>query len=121
MRRKSVITVTVAAVAVLGAATAMTYALGGTESTTALDRYSTETVDGGKALNSGIVAGRIDSKYHPLPWIGKDVSSLACPSALRAIAGTSTTCTATADGKHVTIPVRVLKASDTAITWRFER
>ncbi|MFD7283375.1 hypothetical protein ACFV80_41895 [Streptomyces sp. NPDC059862] len=45
-----------------------THLLSGTESTTGLDAHTTVTVDGHKALSGTIVAGRAQSKYHPLPW-----------------------------------------------------
>lgn len=121
MRRKHMIIVGVTAVAVLGAGTAATYAVSGTESTTGLDRYTTVTVDGHKALSGHIVAGRIGSKYQPLPWIGRDIGSVSCPSGLRAETGATLTCAAKAGGKRVEIPVSVVKATDTSVTWKFRR
>jgi hypothetical protein len=121
MQRKPLIIAGATAAAVLGAGTALTFSMSGTESTTGLDQYTAATVDGHKALNESIVAGRIDSKYHPLPWIGTAIGSVSCPGALKAVAGTAMTCTATADGKHVTIPVSVVSAGDTSVTWKFER
>ena len=84
-------------------------------------RYDTVTVDGHKALSGTIVAARIGSKYQPLPWIGKDIGSVACPTGLKAVAGTSLTCTAKEHGNRVDIPVTVVKATDTSVTWKFER
>jgi hypothetical protein len=122
MQRKPVIIIGVSAVAVIGAATALTYAVSGTESTTELDHYSAVTVDGHPALIDSLVAGRISSKYQPLPWVGSDIGPVSCPSALKAVAGTTMTCTAKADGGGlVRIPVSVIKAGDTSITWKFER
>jgi hypothetical protein len=119
--RKPLIITGIAA-AVLGAGT---YAMSGTESTTGLDSYSAVTVDGHRALKDTIVAGRIFGKYHPLPWIGKDlgkdIGNVSCPSALKAVAGTTMTCTAKADGTQIKIPVSVVKAGDKSITWKFER
>ncbi|MGW1022945.1 DUF4333 domain-containing protein [Streptomyces sp. NPDC002577] len=121
MQRKHLVTTGIAAAVVLGATTAATYALGGTESTTQLDSYSTVTVDGQKALAKNIVAGRIESKYHPLPWIGSKVTGVSCPTGLKAVTGTAMTCTAKGDGKQVEIPVSVVRAGGTSVTWKFER
>lgn len=99
-----------------------TYLLSGTESTTHLDSYSTVKVDGHKALAARIVSGRTESKYHPLPWVGRKVSGVTCPSGLKAVAGASITCTGkTGDGKSIDIPVSVVKATATSVTWKFER
>ncbi|MFE6822244.1 DUF4333 domain-containing protein [Streptomyces sp. NPDC057690] len=99
-----------------------TYLLSGTESTSQLDEYSTAQVGGHKALAANIVAGRTESKYHPLPWVGKDVSGVTCPTGLKAVAGTSVTCTGkTGDGKNVDIRVSVVKATSQSVTWKFER
>lgn len=96
--------------------------LAGTESTTALDTQSTATVGGHKALAANVVEGRTRSKYHPLPWIGVKVSDVTCPSGLKAVAGATVTCTGTkSGGGAVDIPVTVIKASDTSVTWKFDR
>ena len=109
------------AAAVLGVGGLGTYLLSGTESTTALDAYDTVTVDGHKALAPNIVAGRTQSKYHPLPWVGTKVEA-SCPEGLKAVAGTTLHCTGTrTDGSTVDIPVTVVEASDTHVTWRFSR
>lgn len=116
-------------VGLVGGATAMvalgglgTYLLSGTESTTGLDKYTTVQVDGHKALAANIVAGRAENKYHPLPWVGKKVSQVTCPTGLKAVAGATITCTGkNSDGKSVTIPVSVVKATDSSVTWKFER
>ncbi|MFJ8467755.1 hypothetical protein [Streptomyces swartbergensis] len=119
-RKPFVITgVTVAAVAVGGGA--LTYAMSGTESTTGLDKSTTVTVDGHKALRGAIVTGRTSSMYSPLPWIGGDTDIVKCPD-LKAVAGAKATCTAKdGDGKDLSIPVTVVKADATSITWKFER
>ncbi|QOV34000.1 DUF4333 domain-containing protein [Streptomyces ferrugineus] len=117
------------AVGVIGGATAVvalgglgTYLLSGTESTSRLDEYSTASVDGHKALASNIVAGRTESKYHPLPWVGDKVTGVTCPGGLKAVAGASITCAGKkSDGGVVRIPVRVTKADAKSVTWKFER
>ncbi|MEV0218218.1 DUF4333 domain-containing protein [Streptomyces sp. NPDC050704] len=121
MQRKHLVTIGVTTVVVLGAGTGLTYAVSGTQSTSGLDRYTTVTVDGHKALSSDIVAGRIGSKYKPLPWVGRPIGHVSCPTGLKAVAGATITCTAKANDEEVEIPVRVVKATDTSITWKFER
>lgn len=99
-----------------------TYLLSGTESTSRLDEYSTASVNGHKALAAKIVAGRTESKYHPLPWVGDKVSGVTCPTGLKAVAGAALTCTGKkSDGKTVEIPVQVTKADAKSVTWTFER
>ncbi|MGN9757976.1 DUF4333 domain-containing protein [Streptomyces sp. SD31] len=99
-----------------------TYVLAGTESTSRLDEYSTASVDGHKALAANIVAGRTQSKIHPLPWVGEKVSGVTCPTGLKAVAGATLTCTGKkSDGTTVDIPVRVTKADAKSVTWTFER
>ncbi|BBC38940.1 hypothetical protein SGFS_102340 [Streptomyces graminofaciens] len=119
-RRPLIITgVAVAAVAVGGGA--LTYAMSGTESTTGLDRFSSVSVGGAPGLSGNILAGRIESKYSPLPWIGRDLSGTTCPG-LKAVAGAKVTCTAEGDdGKDFSIPVTVVKADASSVTWKFER
>lgn len=98
-----------------------TLLLSGTESTTELSQYDTVTVDGHKALAPNIVAGRTQSKYHPLPWVGAQVH-VSCPTGLKAVTGTTITCTGKRNnGTTVDIPVTVIKATDSHITWKFER
>jgi hypothetical protein len=121
MQRKHMIVVGVSAAALLGAGAATTYAVSGNESTTGLDRFNTVTVDGHKALADYIVAGRIGSKYQPLPWIGRDIGAVSCPSGLKAVTGTTMNCTARASGKRIDIPVTVVKADNKSLTWKFER
>ncbi|MGW0582348.1 DUF4333 domain-containing protein [Streptomyces sp. NPDC002920] len=99
-----------------------TYLLSGTESTTGLDDISTVEVGGQRALAPNILAGRIQSKYHPLPWVARHVSSVTCPSGLKAVAGATLTCVGTeSGGKKVDIPVSVVKADADSVTWKFER
>ncbi|MGW7203540.1 DUF4333 domain-containing protein [Streptomyces sp. NPDC054837] len=99
-----------------------TYLLSGTESTTGLDDISTVTVDGRRALSGTVVAGRTESKYHPLPWVGEKVTGVTCPTGLKAVAGATVTCTgSTTGGKVVKIPVSVVKATHSSVTWKFKR
>lgn len=110
----------VTAVAALGGLG--TYLLIGTESTSRLDEYSTASVDGHKALAANIVAGRTESKYHPLPWVGDKLSDVTCPTGLKAVTGATLTCTGkNSDGATVKIPVRVTQADAKSVTWKFER
>jgi hypothetical protein len=121
MERKPLIMTGVAVAAVAVGGGALTYAMSGTESATGLDTFTTVTVDGQKALSGNILAGRTEAKYSPLPWVGSDVSGTTCPD-LKAVAGTKVTCTAKAgDGKDVSIPVTVVKADASSVTWKFER
>ncbi|MEU3936614.1 hypothetical protein AB0E85_31955 [Streptomyces sp. NPDC029044] len=78
-------------------------------------------MDGHKAPSGTVVAGRTSSKYSPLPWIGGDTSVVKCPD-LKAVAGAKVICSAKDDdGKDLSIPVTVVKADATSITWKFER
>ncbi|MFJ8780634.1 MULTISPECIES: DUF4333 domain-containing protein [unclassified Streptomyces] len=116
-------------VGVVGGVTALvalgglgTHLLAGTESTSRLDEYSTASVDGHKALAANVVAGRTESKFHPLPWVGDKVSAVTCPTGLKAVAGATLTCTGEKNGGgSVEIPVRVTKADAKSVTWKFER
>ncbi|MGJ5893100.1 hypothetical protein DF268_04295 [Streptomyces sp. V2] len=99
-----------------------TRALSTTESTTSLDEYDTVMVDGRKALAANIVAGRTQSLYHPLPWVGTRLHDVTCPGPLLAVAGTRMTCTGRrTNGTAVRIPVTVVDATPTHITWKFDR
>ncbi|WP_326574052.1 hypothetical protein OG250_02020 [Streptomyces sp. NBC_00487] len=121
MERRPLLITGVALAAVAAGGGALTYAMSGTESTTGLDRYSAVTVDGEKGLSGTIAAGRIASKYSPLPWIGGETSDLKCPD-LKAVAGTEVTCTAKdGDGRDLSIPVTVVRADASSVTWKFER
>jgi hypothetical protein len=96
--------------------------LAGTESNTSLDTQTTASVGGHKALAAYVVEGRTQSKYHPLPWVGVKVTDVSCPSGLKAVTGATLTCTGTrSGGGTVDIPVTVVKASDTSVTWKFDR
>src|SRR5688500_11009726 len=75
--------------------------LSGTESTSSLDEHSTVSVDGHRALAANIVAGRTESRIHPLPWVGDKVFAVTCPSGLKAVAGASITCTGNKDDGEV--------------------
>jgi hypothetical protein len=116
-------------VGVVGGVTALvalgglgTHLLAGTESTSRLDEYSTASVDGHKALAANVVAGRTESKFHPLPWVGTKVSRVSCPTGLKAVAGAMITCTGrTGKGKDIDIPVTVVTATNTSVTWKFDR
>ncbi|MEH0416974.1 DUF4333 domain-containing protein [Streptomyces sp. B21-083] len=122
MQRKALISVIGGATAAVALAGVGTHLLAGTESTTSLDKYTAVTVDGHRALSGGIVAGRAQSKFHPLPWVGTKVSQVSCPTGLKAVAGASITCTGhTGKGKDIDIPVTVVKATNTSVTWKFER
>ncbi|MCG7202637.1 DUF4333 domain-containing protein [Streptomyces arenae] len=122
MQRKFLIGVIGGAVAMVAVGAVGTHLLADPESTTELDEHSTVIVDGHKALAPGIVAGRVQSKYHPLPWVGSKVSEVTCPAGLKAQAGATVTCTGQQDGgKPLSIPVTVIKADVGSITWKFER
>ncbi|GAA3870028.1 hypothetical protein GCM10023084_23870 [Streptomyces lacrimifluminis] len=122
MQRKALISVIGGATATVALAGVGTHLLAGTESTTSLDRFTAVTVDGHKALAADIVAGRAQSKFHPLPWVGTKVSRVSCPTGLKAVAGASITCTGhTGKGKDIDIPVTVVTATGTSVTWKFER
>ena len=109
------------AAAVLALGGIGTHLLSSTESTTALDAYDTVTVDGRTALAPNIVAGRTESLYHPLPWVGVKVH-VSCPEGLKAQAGATLTCTGRrTDGTTLDIPVTVVRVTDTHLTWKFER
>ena len=99
----------------------LTSSLGNRTSTTALTSTSTVTVNGHPALAPKIVAGRTQSRYHPLPWLGKKITGTRCPSGLEAVVGAKVTCTARSGSATVTIPVTVKKASGRSVTWKFDR
>ncbi|MFF3333053.1 DUF4333 domain-containing protein [Streptomyces sp. NPDC002888] len=109
-----------AAVVALGALT--THLVAGTESTTELDKQSTVSVGGHPALAPHILAGRTQSKYHPLPWVGPKVHDVTCPTGLKAVAGATVTCTGRkSDGATIPIQVTTVQATDSSITWKFDR
>ncbi|TXS54681.1 DUF4333 domain-containing protein [Streptomyces sp. uw30] len=117
------------AVGVVSGATAVvalgglgTRLISGTESTSALDEYSSTSVGGHKALAAYVVAGRTESKFHPLAWVGDKLSGVTCPTGLKAVAGASLTCTGhKSGGGTVRIPVHVTRADAGSVTWTFER
>ena len=107
------------AAVVLGLGTCL---LSGTESNTGLSDDTAVSVDGHRALAANIVAGRTESKYHPLPWVGVKLTDVSCPSGLKAVAGATVTCTGRkSGGGTVDIPVTVVKASAKSVTWKFDR
>ncbi|WP_405835401.1 DUF4333 domain-containing protein [Streptomyces sp. NBC_01518] len=98
-----------------------THTVSDTRSTTELNAYDTVIVDGHKALAPNIVAGRTQSKYHPLPWVGMKMH-VSCPTGLKAVAGTTMTCTGRRnDATAVDIPVTVIKVAGSHIIWKFDR
>ncbi|WP_328825685.1 DUF4333 domain-containing protein [Streptomyces ureilyticus] len=110
------------AIAVVAVGGVGTYLLSGTESNTMLNGYSTVRVDGRKAISADIIEGRTENKYNPLPWVGEKVTGVTCPTGLKAVAGTTLTCTGKGeDGQAVDIRVTVVRASDRSVTWKFER
>ncbi|MFD3496896.1 DUF4333 domain-containing protein [Streptomyces sp. NPDC058678] len=122
MQRKFLVGAVGGAAAVAALFGVGTHLLSGTKSTTGLDGQSTESVGGHRALAANVVAGRTESKYHPLPWVGAKVSGVTCPTGLKAVVGASVTCTGKkSDGKPVDIPVTVVKATADSVTWKFER
>ncbi|MEU1276648.1 DUF4333 domain-containing protein [Streptomyces sp. NPDC005799] len=78
-------------------------------------------MDGHTALAPKIVAGRTQSKYHPLPWVGERVQ-VSCPIDLENVVGTTISCTGKKnDGTTVAIPVTVTRVTGSRITWEFRR
>uniref|UniRef100_UPI0031DEAA93 hypothetical protein n=1 Tax=Streptomyces hawaiiensis TaxID=67305 RepID=UPI0031DEAA93 len=72
---------------------------------------------------SGDLASHIETWYHPVPWIGKEIDSVLCPD-LAAVKNTKITCTAKSGGSRVTVPVSVVEvagATAPRVTWKFER
>lgn len=119
--RKFAVGVAGGAAAVVALATLATNLIAKTESTTELNRYDTMMVDGHKALAPKIVAGRTQGLYHPLPWVGVRVH-VSCPGPLKAVRGVVLRCSGRkGDGTVVEIPVTVVRATSTHVTWRFER
>lgn len=96
---------------------------------TSVDRRGPEAlyvkVDGHLAVHQNILESRIQGWYHPLPWIGREIQHVSCPNPLKAVVGTSETCTAKTDSKRITIPVRTVKVTGPAdaptVFWKFER
>jgi hypothetical protein len=122
MQRKILVGAVGGATAVVSIFGVGTHLLSRTESTTVLDPQSAVSVGGHRALAAHLVAARTASLYHPLPWVGKKVSDVTCPTGLKAVAGATITCSGKkSDGETVEIPVTVVKATDDSITWKFER
>ena len=74
-------------------------------------------------LSGDLVATHIETWYHPLPWIGKEIDGVSCPD-LTAVKNTKITCTAKSGSTRVTVPVSVVEvAGGTAprVTWKFGR
>ncbi|KUM73386.1 DUF4333 domain-containing protein [Streptomyces curacoi] len=95
---------------------------------TTIDPVSRELyvkVDGHPAVAKTILESRIEGWYHPLPWVGQAIHDVSCPVHLKAVVGTTETCTARSDGERISIPVQVIKVEgDPAkprVTWKFER
>lgn len=121
---------TVAAVAVpvllVGAAATGTFLVAGMN----VQKNTADPASGGYArvqghpgLSGDLVAAHIETWYHPLPWIGKEIGGISCPD-LAAVRETKITCTAKSGGARVTVPVRVVEvagAKAPRVTWKFER
>ncbi|MFI2721233.1 DUF4333 domain-containing protein [Streptomyces collinus] len=121
-RNTFLVSVVGGAVALVAVGAVGTHLLAGTESTSELDRYSSVTVDGHRALSADIVAGRTAGRYHALPWVGEKLTDVSCPTGLKAVAGAMITCTGRGgDGRDVDIPVRVVRADSHSVTWTFQR
>jgi hypothetical protein len=83
---------------------------------------STTPLDGQDALPAQVVAGRVISRYHALPWLGRAVVDADCAQDLAARAGATTTCTLVdEDGGEVVVAVRALSVDRGALTWEFDR
>jgi hypothetical protein len=123
--KAKVIVVGAVAVAVAGVV-AGTFALEGMN----VQKNTADPAGGGYAkvqdhpgLSGDLVATHIETWYHPLPWIGKEIHGVSCPD-LAAVKNTKITCTAKSGSTRVTVPVSVVEvAGSTAprVTWKFER
>lgn len=124
MRARTIIAVAVPAVLV-GAVAAGTSALAGMnvqEHRRSRQRRVREGA-GSPGPQWDLVATHIETWYHPLPWIGKEVDGVSCPD-LAAVKNTKITCTAKSGSTRVTVPVSVVEvAGGTAprVTWKFGR
>ncbi|MDQ0828593.1 hypothetical protein QFZ66_008125 [Streptomyces sp. B4I13] len=82
-------------------------------------------VDGHLAVADTVLEARIQGWYHPLPWIGREIHDVSCPSHLKAVAGAAETCTARSGGERIPIPVRVIDVGGDPVkprvTWKFYR
>ncbi|MDX3382152.1 DUF4333 domain-containing protein [Streptomyces niveiscabiei] len=121
-RSKFVIGLVGCATAAVAVGAVGTHLLSGTQSTTGLDERSAVRVNGYPALSKNVVEGRIQSRNHPLPWVGAKLRGVSCPTGLKAVAGATITCRGEKnDGRTVEIPVSVVKATPSSVTWKFER
>ncbi|WP_338681291.1 DUF4333 domain-containing protein [Streptomyces acidiscabies] len=121
-RDRFVISLVGCATAAVAVGAVGTHLLSGTQSTTGLNARSAVRVNGYPALPKDIAEGRIQSRYHPLPWVGDKLKGVNCPTGLKAVAGATITCRGERnDGRSVEIPVRVVKATTSSVTWKFER
>ncbi|AXE90524.1 DUF4333 domain-containing protein [Streptomyces sp. Go-475] len=74
-------------------------------------------------LSGDLVATHIETWYHPLPWIGKEIDDVSCPD-LAAVRNTKISCTAKSGGTRISVPVSVVDVAGAAaprVTWKFER
>ncbi|MFI9172638.1 DUF4333 domain-containing protein [Streptomyces lincolnensis] len=83
------------------------------------------TVDGHPAVHHTILESRIEGWYHPLPWVGRKIHDVSCPTHLPAVVGARETCTARSDGGRIEIPVSVVevegKPTEPTVFWKFAR
>ncbi|MGW2384674.1 hypothetical protein [Streptomyces sp. NPDC001658] len=85
------------------------------------------TVDGHPAVHRTIIESRIQGWYHPLPWVGRKIHDVSCPTHLKAVVGARETCTARSDDGRIEIPVSVVevevegKPTEPTVHWTFER
>ncbi|MER5217107.1 hypothetical protein ABT063_42900 [Streptomyces sp. NPDC002838] len=125
MKAKAIVAVAVP-VALVGAVAAGTFALTGMN----VQKNTADPASGGYAevqdqpgLSGDLVATHIETWYHPLPWIGKEIDGVSCPD-LAAVQNAKITCTAKSGSTQVSVPVSVVEvAGDAAprVTWKFER
>lgn len=122
--RRTVLTAAAALVAAGAIGTVLTLTVGTSTSTTPLDDPAPVSAAGTPttaSLPAEIVAGRILSRYHPLPWVGESLDDVTCDAPLLATVGSRTTCTGTSASQTIDIPVRVTASDATSVTWSFER
>lgn len=90
-----------------------------------ISKDSSVKVDGHPAIDAFIVEARVQGWYHPLPWVGRSIRDVSCPTRLKAVVGATTTCTARSGDERVLIPVRVIEVegdpAEPRVTWKFER
>jgi len=122
--RRTVLTTAAALVAAGAIGTVLTLTVGTSTSTTPLDDPAPVSASGTPttaSLPAEIVAGRILSRYHPLPWVGESLDDVTRDAPLLATVGSRTTCTGTHWSQTVSIPVRVTASDATSVTWSFDR